>query len=63
LKTKYRIGLVYADGHKCWAEHPPLNTLPRAKAAAKMAWISRQVSETVIVDNQNQIIERYDGNE
>lgn len=63
MKTKYRIGLVYPDGHKCWAQHPPLNKIQHAQAAAKMAWISRQVVEAVIVDNQNEIIDRYDGNE
>jgi hypothetical protein len=62
MKTKYRIGLVYPDGHKCWAVTPPLYKLKHAKAAARMAWLSQMVNQAVVYDNQNkEIIERYDG--
>lgn len=65
MNTKYRIGLIFKDGYKCWAKHPPLYKRHHADAAAKMAWIggaTTEVTETVIVETEtNEPIARYDG--
>ena len=64
-KTKYRIGLIFKDGHRCWAEHPPLNKRKYADAAARMAWLGGaipEVEQAVIVETEtNEVIARYDG--
>ena len=53
---------MYPDGHKCWAVTPPLYKLHHAKAAARMAWLSNIVDQSVVYDVVNQeVIERYDG--